>query len=165
MNAADDAAAMGFLSLAPDTARPTAPEERFLRRVAAGRCSYSYQNQLAHPGTNLEGFDPRNATTHIFVHSPALPILADRNPYTRTDLVRQPVLALDRQPAANSLNHHGAGQNVLYLSGEVEWHDTPLCGIPGGPDAAPDNLYTPELGRADDPWNVPRSVADSYLVP
>ena len=165
LNAAADPAVMGFLALSPQTSRAAPAEDLFLRRVAAGRCSFSYQNQLGHPNTNLEGFDPRNTTTNLFVHPPRLPVLADRNPYMRTDLVRQPIVSPDKQPEANSLNHHGAGQNVLYLGGEVEWHDTPLCGIPGGPDGTPDNIYTPQAGRADDPLNLPRSLTDAYLVP
>jgi prepilin-type processing-associated H-X9-DG protein len=37
---------------------------------------------------------------------------------------------------ANSRNHGGAGQNVLYADGRVEFRDTPLCGIQR------DNIYT-----------------------
>ncbi|MBM4017913.1 MAG: type II secretion system protein [Planctomycetes bacterium] len=164
LNCAADPAVMGFLATAPDTGRATAAEDRFLRRIAAGRCSYSYQNQFAHPGIDPEEADPRNATTHILQHPASLAVLADRNPYTRTDLVRQPVLSAERRPQANSLNHHEAGQNVLYLGGEVEWHDTPLCGAIG-PDGEHDDIYAPERGDIADPQNIPRSATDSYLVP
>jgi hypothetical protein len=175
LNSPQDRTVMGFLALDPGTGKPTAAEDAFLRRVAAGRCSYSYQNQFAHPLTDAAVADPRNATTHTLLHPATLAIAADRNPYTRTELVRQPVVSPADQPEANSLNHHGAGQNVLYLGGEVEWWDTPCCGIlrPAvvkhdvAPAAEPkrDNIYRPDDGDPCDPQNVPRSVNDSYLVP
>ena len=166
LNASGDADVMGFLAMDPATGRATPPEDYFLKRVAAGRCSYSYQNQFAHPATDPAVSDPRNATTHRHLHPADLAILADRNPYTRPDLrmLRQPILSPDAAPEANSLNHHGRGQNVLYLEGHVAWQTTPRCGAvrPGGDR---DNIYWPDAGRPDDPENVPRSVWDSFLVP
>jgi len=164
LNAADDPAVMGFLQLDPYTAARTPAEARFLTRVAAARCSYSYQNQFVHPKVNPKVSDPLNATTHVLVHSTALPIMADRNPYTRLEGVNQPIISEDDFPEANSLNHHGTGQNVLFLGGEVEWYDTPRCGM-RDPDGNPDNIYTPKKGRADDPENIPRSLDDAYLAP
>jgi type II secretory pathway pseudopilin PulG len=164
LNSGDNLAVMGFLQLAPDTAARTPDEQRFLGRVAAGRCSYSYQNQFVHPKVAPKTSDPRNATTHVLVHNPAMIVMADRNPYTHPEGVNQPIVSLDDFPEANSLNHHGTGQNVLFLSGEVEWCDTPRCGLPDA-DGLPDNIYTPWKGRADDPENIPFSLGDSYLVP
>jgi hypothetical protein len=164
LNRPDDPGAMGLLAMDPVTARLRPEEDRFLSRVAAGRCSYSYQNQFAHPGTDPAVAPPENATTHWRTHPPDLAVLADRNPYTRVQLTRQPVLSPDAAPAANSLNHHGAGQNVLYLSGRVEWHETPLAG-PRREAGRRDDIYRPDDGRPDDPLNVPRAVRDSYLVP
>ena len=164
LNAADDPAVMSFVQIVPDTAARTPAEEKFLSRVAAGRCSYSYQNQFVHPKASPEITDPRNATTHVLVHHPAMPIMADRNPYTRPEGVKQPIVSQDKFPEANSLNHCGTGQNVLFLGGEVEWHDTPCCGLPDA-EGLLDNIYTPEKGRADDTENIPRSLGDSYLVP
>jgi len=164
LNSPDDPAAMSFLQLAPDTAARTPAEERFLGRVAGARCSYSYQNQFVHPKVDPKIADPRNATTRVLVHPPTLVILADRNPYTRLEGVSQPIVSEEEFPEANSLNHHGAGQNVLYLGGEVEWQHTPRCG-PVNADGLHDNIYTPEKGRANDPENIPRSLGDSYLVP
>jgi len=164
LNASRSPAVMGFLALDPATGRAVPAEDRFLRRVQGGRCSYSYQNQFAHPESDSSGdvFGP--PTTVRGVHPPRLAILADRNPYTRTDLVRQPIVSADADPEANSLNHHGTGQNVLYLSGEVEWHDTPFCGARRA-GYTRDNIYWPDAGRPDDPLNVPRAPADSFLVP
>jgi competence protein ComGC len=164
LNTPLDDRTMGFLAMRSDSAELTAAEERFLTRVAAGRCSYSYQNQFVHPGTDPEVSDPRNATTHTVLHPASLAVLADRNPYTRTELVLQPVVPPYDQPEANSPNHHGAGQNVLYLGGEVEWHDTPFCG-PTREFGLRDNIYWPDAGDPDDPKSIPRTVRDSYLVP
>ena len=157
-------AVMGFLAMDPATGCPTPAEDRFLKRVAAGRCSYSYQNQFVHPGTDPEVADSKNATTHILLYPATLAILADRNPYTRTDLVRQPVVSPADQPEANSPNHGGRGQNVLYLGGDVQWQESPRCGLPRS-DGRYDNIYWPDAGPPDDPTNIPRTLDDSYLVP
>lgn len=155
---------MGFLAINPVTRMPTPAEKRFLSRVTAGRCSYSYQVQLAHPDTWLSDADMGASTTTLGLHPGRLAVLADRNPYTRTEIVRQPVISFQDDPEANSLNHNGAGQNVLYLSGEVEWHDTPRCGTVRA-DGLPDAIYRPDAGLPTDPLNVPRSLADSFLAP
>jgi prepilin-type processing-associated H-X9-DG protein len=157
-------ACMGFYALDSDTAAPTPDEAAFLRRVAAGRCSYSYQNQFAHPNADETVVAPENATTHRLVHPAMLAIAADRNPYARPRLTRQPVVSPTDLPQANSLNHQGRGQNVLYLGGHVEWHESPCCGA-ARPDGTRDNIYWPEVGMPDDPRNVPRSLTDSFLVP
>jgi len=164
LNRGGDPAVTGFLAIDPLTGEPAPEEQRFLTRVAAGRCSYSYQNQFAHPGTDpaLTGGAP--PTTHRLMSPQTLAVLADRNPYTRTDLVRQPVVSPDEYPAANSPNHQGAGQNVLYLEGDVQWRETPCCGPIRG-DGRLDNIYRPDEGAPDDPQNIPRSPRDSYLVP
>ena len=155
---------MGFLAMDPVTGRAVPAEDRFLKRVRAGRCSYSYQNQFAHPASDASGVVFGPPTTLRAIHPPRLAILADRNPYTRTDFLHQPIVSPDDHPEANSLNHHGTGQNVVYLSGEVEWHDTPFCGaLRAG--FRRDNIYWPDDGRPDDPLNVPRAPADSFLVP
>jgi hypothetical protein len=107
---------------------------------------------------------PGAATTQRAYHPADLAVCADRNPYTRTDLVRQPTVSADADPGANSPNHHGAGQNVLYLNGEVAWRTTPWCGALRS-DGRRDHIYRPDAGRPDDPLNVPRSAADSFLVP
>ena len=164
LNSADSLRTMGFLATDPATARPVPAEARFLQKIAAGRCSYSYQNQFAHPGTDPQTARPGASTINQAYHPMDLAVVADRNPYTRTDLTRQPVVSPDTYPDANSLNHHGAGQNVLYLSGEVHWQTTPHCG-PLRPDGVRDNIYWPDAGRPDDPNNLPRSPADAFLVP
>ena len=164
LNSSDALGAMGFLAMDPATGRPVPHEARFLQKIAAGRCSYSYQNQFAHPATDPQEARPGAPTTNHAYHPLDLAVVADRNPYTRTDLVRQPTVSPDTHPDANSLNHHGAGQNVLYLSGEVHWHSTPWCGALRA-DGVYDHIYRPDAGRPDDPHNLPRAPADSFLVP
>jgi len=157
-------AIMGFYALDPATGRRIAAETDFLQRVAAGRCSYSYQNQFAHAQMDGEIVAPENATTHRLVHPQTLAVAADRNPYTRPLMTRQPVVSPDAEPEANSPNHGGRGQNVLYLGGHVEWQTSPRCGAMR-PDGTLDPIYWPDEGRPDDPLNVPRSPTDSFLVP
>jgi prepilin-type processing-associated H-X9-DG protein len=76
---------------------------------------------------------------------------------------------------ANSPNHSGAGQNVLYGDGHVEFRKTPYCGV------SDDNIYTaraPKFQMTTQPATLPASVTgvvgfsfdpvqadDSYLVP
>jgi hypothetical protein len=171
LNSPISSAVMGFVAMDPLTGKPTPTEDRFLKRVTAGHCSYSYQCQFVHPAADPTLTDPLNATTNFFVHPANLPILADRNPYTRTDLVRQPVVSPETWPEANSLNHGGAGQNVLYLDGEVEWHDSPRCG-PLRDDGLRDNIYWPASAPdakhpvlPTDPLAFPYDLSDSFVAP
>ncbi len=171
LNSPKNPAIMGFLAMDPITAFPTPAENDFLNRVAAGRCSYSFQNQFVHPGADPALADPRCDTTNTVTHPRRMAIMADRNPYSRAAFTRQPILSPVEEPEANSLNHNGTGQNVLYLGGEVEWQDSPRCGPlrPEGPPEKivyrPDNIYRPDVGEPNDPLNCPRSLDDAYLVP
>ncbi len=56
------------------------------------------------------GYDP----DHIPAHDPGVAIAADKG-----------------AAKVNSPNHGGNGQNVLYINGKVEWHDTSDCGYKG----------------------------------
>lgn len=164
LNGARASAVMGFVATDSATGKPVPDEARFLGRVAAGRCSYSYQNQFAHPGTDPHVARPGAPTTHRAVHPSGLAVCADRNPYTRHPFTRQPTVSPQADPEANSLNHHGTGQNVLYLTGEVRWWSTPRCGARRH-DGRRDHIYRPDEGDPTDPLNLPRAPADSFLVP
>lgn len=73
---------------------------------------------------------------------PATPIMADLNPGTGG--------------TANSTNHEGRGQNVLYADGHVNWETTPLVGI------NQDNIYTNQQGAIN---ASPMSATDTILLP
>jgi len=164
LNGARASCVMGFVATDPATGKPIPDEARFFRRVAAGRCSYSYQNQFAHPATDPAVARPGAPATNRDLHPPDLAVCADRNPYTRQPLTRQPTVSPETYPEANSLNHYGTGQNVLYLTGEVRWSTTPRCGARRR-DGRRDHIYRPDAGDPTDPLNLPRSPADSFLVP
>jgi prepilin-type processing-associated H-X9-DG protein len=77
--------------------------------------------------------------------------------------------------SANSPNHGGFGQNVLYGDGHVEWQPTPFCGMARDAQQAPnrqparDNIYVRERirpGQEGDPIVGPVSDhMDSILLP
>ena len=62
-------------------------------------------------------FDPDQANGYV-------PIMADRPPFDQTNY-------LDVETWKNSPNHDGAGQNVLYLSGKIEFSKTRKVGVDG----------------------------------
>jgi len=154
----------GFLAFQRGSLSLTAEEKEFLRLNATRHCSYSYQNMLGHPGNDCRVADPNAGGVHLESSPPDLAILADHNPYTQLSGACRPGLDPAADPQANSLNHAGRGQNVLYVDLSVAWHTTPLCGA-RLPDGTRDNIYRPAAGGVTDPQNVPRHARDSYLVP
>ncbi len=71
------------------------------------------------------GYDP----DHAPAHDPGVAIAADKG-----------------AAKVNSPNHGGDGQNVLYVGGKVEWHDTSDCGYKG------DHIYLEGFdGEGPDP--------------
>jgi len=64
---------------------------------------------------------------------------------------------------ANSNNHSGDGQNVLYADGHVDWSSTPYCGSPRPAANTPrDNIYT---GLAADATSIATSVGAKNVYP
>jgi hypothetical protein len=63
---------------------------------------------------------------------PRMVVLADRSPVVLSSMQQRP-----QDPCANSPNHGGRGQNVLFNDGAAEWTDHPI--MPGG-----DNLWLPQ---------------------
>lgn len=99
--------------------------------------SYSLAN--VYPGAKAiaSGYK-MNATTGA-----EIAIAADMNPGTVGEYDVTPktgpkdeTAALAQLHKANSMNHRGEGQNVLYGDGHVEWQTTPFCG------QKRDNIYT-----------------------
>jgi prepilin-type processing-associated H-X9-DG protein len=57
---------------------------------------------------------------------------------------------------ANSPNHDGLGQNVLYADGSVEFRTTPLAGVED------DHIYRTRLNSI---FDSPQDATDSILLP
>jgi type II secretory pathway pseudopilin PulG len=108
-------------------------------------------------------------------------VLADRNPGLSRGAdvtsVRANFPPLERA-RGNSHNHGGAGQNVLYAIGTVEFVTTPFTGVRREGEKTGDNIYTalsarPLLNEAPAPTEPgfigedvgPAYEHDSYLVP
>ncbi|QOV89330.1 type II secretion system protein [Humisphaera borealis] len=128
---------------------------------------------------------PYSAAPRFRLNSDVLPpdfaIMADKNPGVVTGGSNAAGPAYNAPPlemtAANSRNHDRAGQNVLYVTGEVRFQSTPYCGygtgwkrdniystfatqpLPPGSNPAPEGkgIVSPNAGPA---WEN-----DSYLVP
>ncbi len=156
--------------------RPVDPSKRGNFR-SAENLSYSYADPF--------GADP-SYRLNKDVLPPEFALVADLNP-GRTAPSTRP--AFDADPvalaAANSPNHGGAGQNVLFVVGPVYWKTSPYAGpgltkpADGPPKADGDNIYTalepaplktPELPALNAPGVFSRDVGpshyqDSYLVP
>lgn len=149
--------------ICPSTDDVAGPEDKSLGNFPSSNAlSYSY----ATPFSSLSDYRLNSDRLRAeFV------VLADRNPGAgaATKGASSTIEALQ----ANSHNHAGAGQNVLYGAGNVEFHTTPYCGfgqdniytalaitpIPSGEKPPPDatGVVRPDVGPA---W-----YADSYLVP
>jgi prepilin-type processing-associated H-X9-DG protein len=103
-------------------------------------------------------------------------VMADKGPgpVSNAPAVDAPPLDMRR---ANSANHGGAGQNVLYGDGHVDFQRTPYCGYRDD-EGAGDNIYTaaaerptsggltgrPQPGYFGRRYS-PAAWGDSYLVP
>jgi prepilin-type processing-associated H-X9-DG protein len=133
--------------------------------------SYSYQVPFPTKAARNAGFKFNNTMSSDFA------LAGDMNPGTagtggEVDSVQRPHDAPRQEMSeANSNNHDGEGQNVLYGDGHVEWNSTPYCGSPRpqGFTKARDNIYT--AGNADGPQSTvgaecgPQDPYDSVLTP
>lgn len=153
-----------FLAFEPGSLSLTDEEREFLRLNTTRHCSYSYQNMLGHGQGDPDVADPAAGRLHLEYSPPDVAVLADHNPYTQLEGEGREVRDPDAEPLANSMNHAGRGQNVLYVDGSVAWRETPLCGAQLG-DGTRDHIYRPAAGSVLDPTNIPRRESDSFLVP
>jgi len=138
-----------------------------------GNLSYSYQVAFPTQNARNAGFKFNNTLSSDFA------MAADMNPGTtgvtgNPDNVRRSYNSSRRDmQEANSNNHNGEGQEVLYADGHVDWSSTPYCGSPrpgpGGFTAARDNIFT--AGNADGPQSQtgatcgPKDQFDSVIIP
>jgi prepilin-type processing-associated H-X9-DG protein len=123
--------------------------------------SYSYQNPYPDDDAVVRKFVLNNSVSAEFA------VAADINPGTEGD--GQNVLAVGTTSAtrdmkqANSRNHDGDGQNVLYGDGHVEFQSSPFCGVQR------DNIYARRAGASgwasSDVRNSPYDGNDSVLLP
>ena len=107
--------------------------------------SYSYLNVYASPAAVATGF----SATLLPTTPPTLAIAADMNPGGSAVTSVTPTASRQQTAAANSRNHNGDGQNVLYANGVVEFQNTPFCGqfrAPAGGAPFRDNIYTHGAG-------------------
>ena len=124
--------------------------------------SYSFANVYPDEEAIKLGYK-MNATTGA-----EIAILADMNPGVGDNY--DVTLPMERSPSAdlkkaNSRNHKGAGQNVLYGDGHVEFQQTAFCG------QKRDNIYT--VSGSDDGSKttsktvigIPKWSGDSVLMP
>jgi prepilin-type processing-associated H-X9-DG protein len=87
--------------------------------------------------------------------NPQFAVAADKNsgdPALRGLTPTSPREAMEK---ANSRNHYGDGQSILFGDGHVEWFPNPFAGV------NQDNIYT----SADGSFGPPASMNDSVLLP
>ena len=87
--------------------------------------------------------------------SPTMPIYADRNP-----LFAGNQFHADQDPLRNSPSHDdGAGQNVLFLDGHVEWMKVPVYGN------HQDNIWSVEGVEDYRGDEFPKRPDDAFIIP
>jgi len=138
--------------------------------VAASRIEISNFPGMDYVSYSIENMYPsKEALITGWKWNPAIPvdiaILADLNPGGAAVTTTIPSSSGKELEAANSPNHAGAGQNVMYGDLHVEWTKTPFCG--GSlPDGTRDNIYCRRAGAAADPVVGPSmDKYDSILLP
>jgi prepilin-type processing-associated H-X9-DG protein len=125
--------------------------------------SYSFANLYPDEEAVMKYGYKMNATTGA-----EIAIAADMNPGVGVNYdVTFPTekSSASEQKKANSSNHKGAGQNVLYGDGHVDWQTNAFCGMKR------DNIYTVS-GSTDGSMTTSKTVAgspkwagDSILLP
>jgi prepilin-type processing-associated H-X9-DG protein len=108
------------------------------KAALAAHLSYSYQNPYPTPKAIAAGFKLNNSITAEFA------VMADMNPGGEAVTTVTKASPQAEMRKANSNNHKGDGQNVLFGDGHVEFSQNPFVGVQR------DNIYTangPEEAR------------------
>jgi prepilin-type processing-associated H-X9-DG protein len=117
--------------------------------------SYSYANPYPNAAAEKAGYRLNSSLTAEFA------VASDRSPGMIHDARNVTTVTMDSNAGemvyANSTNHDGDGQNVLYGDGHVEYVNTPFVGI------ARDNIFTSKLGNTI--VESPEGPTDSVLLP
>lgn len=129
---------------------------------AVGGGSFAYRK-------GMEGFPSREHIQYSYQHSlrggldtrakplarsaEKMAILADESPLVRDGLIVGVVAT------PNSANHGRRGQNVLFVSGHVDWAVTVTVGVAG------DDIYRPASAEPIDGDEAPTGPDDSFLLP
>ena len=137
--------------------KPLSERANFSRTEPLGRnYSYSFANPfpqqvIYYPG-EWEYVFSRKRLPRDFV------LGADRNECRSRYQSTSPDAPQSDLRMMNTLNHKGAGQNVLYNDGRVVWMTTPFCGVNR------DQIYTRHF-RQNQGGTMPSHKHDTVLVP
>lgn len=112
-----DYLAPDYLACASNDAASTTPQVAGQMDWAApAAVSYSYQNQHG------------NGPVRLDLARPGLAVLADKNPLFVPNRGGRLVFARNTARDAASLQHRGAGQNILRVDGAAGWSEAPSAG-------------------------------------
>jgi hypothetical protein len=121
--------------------------------------SYSYQNPFASDAAITAGWQLKNPDATYAIAS-------DINPGGDAETSVTVDTPVEKMRPANSPNHQGDGQNVLYGDGHAEWQNNPFCGTQH------DNIFTAAGPEITEPGrgtavlaSSPVSPTDSILMP
>ena len=133
----------------------------------AGNLSYSYTNPFPSSNARSVGFKLNYTLSSDFA------IAADMNPGTvggtspnADNVLVQANATRQAMVNANSNNHGGDGQNVLYADVHVDWSPTIYAGSPRPVNGTPrDNIYTGLTATPTTPNNTSEHVGTAVTSP
>jgi prepilin-type N-terminal cleavage/methylation domain-containing protein/prepilin-type processing-associated H-X9-DG protein len=133
--------------------------------------TYSYIAPFPQQTARDAGFKLNYTLTSDFaIASDMNPGNVGGNPTDNVTIVK-PSSARNVMANANTNNHNGDGQNVLYADGHVEFQNSPFCGMlrPGTSPTTSfrDNIYTATAGATGAPTlgEGPKDQYDSIMLP
>lgn len=122
------------------------------QREIAHRSDFLEARNVSYAYFNMAGVRPR-VSDH-----PDLPVFADDNPLFDGGVPLMTRLGLRSEDRTNSVNHGGAGQNIVSVAGHVKWTTLPTVGANG------DNIWTLSDVRVYSGREGPRVATDAHLI-